>query len=67
MMPEGCMNTRKKPLDMARIAKRKNFTFRQLPSIWRARKQLLQIARNFRQLEGSWPRGLKKLVALFIP
>lgn len=37
----------------------------QAAAFWRQRKVWFQIARNFRELEGSWILGLRKLVSLF--
>jgi hypothetical protein len=49
----------------AKAARKSNFTFRQLPPMWRGRATYLQIVRNFRELEGSWYRGLVKFVDVF--
>jgi len=51
----------------ARRARSRNLTYRQLPALWRGRREYLQIARNFRKLEGSWPKGIRKLVSIFLP
>jgi|GEM_PF-1529960 hypothetical protein len=37
----------------------------QAPAFWKQRKVWFQIARNFRELEGSWVLGLRKLASLF--
>ena len=49
----------------ARAARERNFTLRQLPAIWRGRATYLQIAKNFRELEGSWHGGIRSLLDVF--
>lgn len=45
--------------------KQMNLSPAQIGSIWRERKVWFQVARNFRDLEGSWILGLKKMSAVF--
>jgi hypothetical protein len=54
-------------LDSAKEAQQRNMTYRQLPSLWQGRKEALQVARNFKELEGSWLKGMKKYLSLFMP
>ena len=61
------MNLFRELLDTVRITKQKNFNYKQYLSIWRGRKEFLQIAKNFRKLEGSWLGGIKKLISIFMP
>lgn len=37
----------------------------QAAAFWKQRRVWFQIARNFRELEGSWVLGLRKLASLF--
>lgn len=53
--------------DRVRRARGRNLTYRQLPAMWRGRKEYLRIAKNFRKLEGSWPRGIRKLMSIILP
>ena len=59
------MGTIKELSAKAKAARKSNFTFRQLPAIWRGRATLLQIIKNFRELEGSWYRGFSKFLDVF--
>ena len=59
------MGTIKELLAKARAARESNFTFRQLPAIWRGRATYLQILKNFRELEGSWYKGFAKFMDIF--
>lgn len=54
-------------LDNAKEARRRNLTYKQLLSLWQGRKEALQVARNFKELEGSWLKGMKKYLSLFAP
>jgi hypothetical protein len=54
-------------LDNAKEAKQRNLTYKQLLSLWQGRKEALQVARNFKGLEGSWLKGMKRYLSLFTP
>jgi len=43
----------------------RNLPADQAAAFWKQRKVWFQIARNFRELEGSWILGLRKLASLF--
>jgi hypothetical protein len=61
------MNPFKQLLDKVKNAYRHNLTYRQLFCIWRGRKEFIQIVKNFRKLEGSWLRGIKKSMSILMP
>ena len=61
------MGALKELLDKAKEARQRNVTYKQLPSLWQGRKEALQIARNFKELEGSWLGGIKKYMSIFSP
>ena len=61
------MGALKELLDKAKEAWQRNVTYKQLPSLWQGRKEALQIARNFKELEGSWLGGIKKYMSIFSP
>jgi hypothetical protein len=43
-----------------RMARERNFGLKQILAVWGERKLYFQLMKNFRKLEGSWLRGLKK-------
>jgi hypothetical protein len=54
-------------MDNAKEARRRNMNSKQLLSLWQGRKEALQVARNFKELEGSWLKGMKKYLSVFTP
>jgi hypothetical protein len=54
-------------MDNAKEVQQRNMTYKQLPSLWQGRKEALQVAKNFKELEGSWLKGIKKYLSLFTP
>jgi hypothetical protein len=51
--------------DMMEVWKASNVTWRQMAAVFRGRETWLRILRNFRELEGSWPRALMKQARIF--
>lgn len=45
--------------------KQNNLSPRQMAAMWRQRQLWLQILRNFHELEGSWGRGLARMLRVF--
>jgi hypothetical protein len=45
-----------------KMARERNFGYRQVLALWRERKLFLRLMINFRKLEGSWLKGIKKTV-----
>lgn len=43
----------------------RDLTADQVAALWKERKVWFQIVKNFRELEGSWILGLRKLASLF--
>ena len=54
-------------LDNAKEVQQRNLTYKQLPTLWQGRKEALQVARNFKELEGSWVKGMKRYLSIFTP
>jgi hypothetical protein len=56
------MNPYKAARYKMKMAKERNFGYKQVLAVWRERKLYLQLMMNFRKLEGSWLRGIKKTI-----
>ena len=59
------MNQFRNMMYMARIVRRRNLNYRQLMAVWRGRGVFLQIFRNYRELEGSWTKGIIKFTDVY--
>lgn len=61
------MNAWKQLSDGKRMAEQKDLTYGHFLIVVRWRKTYLQIIKNFRELEDSWPRGIKRFFDLYRP
>ena len=52
-------------IDTIEVWKANNVTRAQMVAIFKGRKIWLRVLKNFRELEGSWPRALKKMSKIF--